>query len=189
MDKMESAQNSRDLQPELQNTEMRVRQTVSAFMDGESAAPEDGSLVGQAFRDNWRLYHVITETIQHSRAPDPVTTAFTARLSAALENEPAHGAQPEQSSTGQHTGVRKPGLWPRIWPGLAMTAAVASVLWVAQPMLTGDRADVGMAFVQSQPAQLIGANEVEPQAEYVSAHRQIAAPIAVRQVALMPGVD
>lgn len=184
---MESARNLDDVSRASTDASVGTAQAVSDFMDAQRDGLDGVGHWGEV-RERWELYHVVREVLQESSAPAPVTSSFSVRMAAALENEPIHQTEQQAAERAQTrtSGFR---FWPRLWPALAVTAAVASVIWVAQPMLGGQSPDASMAFVQPEAADLISAAEGQPQAAYVSAHRQIAAPIAVRQVALMPGVD
>lgn len=184
---MESARNLDEVTRESIDSSAGTAQAVSDFMDAQRDG-FDGVVNWGEVRERWRLYHVVREVLQESHPPEPVTSSFSVRMAAALENEPIHQT-PQQATERAKAHSSSVRFWPRLWPALAVTAAVASVIWVAQPMLVGQSPDASMAFVQPEAAELISAAEGQPQAAYVSAHRQIAAPIAVRQVALMPGVD
>lgn len=169
-----------------------LAQSVSAFMD-EQASIEGMELDSAPLRDRWAVYHLIGDALREPSATVPVSAEFTARMSAALAREAAHGlsARPvlEEQSRQPLPRWRQAVL---AWPGIAVAAAVASVVWVAQPLFELEQqAQQSMSIVQNEPvnsaAQIF--EQARPESDYVSAHRQMAGPIAVRQVAFTPGVD
>lgn len=168
---------------------IHVDLTLSEFVDGECDA--SGIELSQTYvRERWATYHVIADALREPSSLQPVTASFTARMSAALERELPHGQSPAVPSESPRVVSR----WRQAvlaWPGLAVAAAVASVVWVAQPLFGLQETEQAMSVVQSQTqtnqASLV--SELTPESDYVSAHRQLAGPIAVRQVGFMPGAD
>jgi sigma-E factor negative regulatory protein RseA len=186
---MKSAETNSNAHDQQLNADTQTGQDLSAFMDAETDSLAV-DLQSDLVRQNWAIYHVIGEAMREPSAIRPVTSAFAVRMSAALAREPIHGlAQPVVAPAP--SGWR----WQRAvmaWPGVAVAAAVASVIWVAQPLFEfGQQPDQVATFAQNEPAGNIARvfGEVEPQADYVSAHRQLAGPIGVRQVAFTPGAD
>lgn len=186
---MESATNSDMWRNEATAFDMQPEQALSAFMDSEDDSLQV-DLQLEAVREQWAIYHVIGEAMREPSAIRPVTSAFAARMSAALARESVHG-----SSHACEVRSRLVPAWRKAfmaWPGVAVAAAVASVIWVAQPLFgVSQESNEAMTFTQTQAvsASLHTTDQVEPQADYVSAHRQVAGPIGVRQLAFMPGAD
>ena len=186
---MESAKNSDMWRNEAQASDMQQEQALSAFMDSEDDSLQM-DLQLEAVRERWAIYHVIGETMREPSDIRPVTSAFAARMAAALARESMHGPSHVSDVRSQPVPA-----WRRAfmaWPGVAVAAAVASVIWVAQPLFgVSQEPNQAMTFAQmeSVAAPLRTIDEVEPQADYVSAHRQVAGPIGVRQLAFMPGAD
>jgi len=171
-----------------------LTQTLSAFMDGEEESVDIDSdpLVA---RHHWATYHLIGEALREPTTLAPVTTTFASRMSAALEREVVHGQltyEPPPKPSRRRVASWRQAL--STWPGFAVAAAVASVVWIAQPLLGPEQATVSTTSVtQAEPAsRSVNSQELEqarPEWDYVSAHRQMAGPIAVRQVAFTPGAN
>ncbi len=84
--------------------------------------------------------------------------------------------QPAKSVASPHRNPLKAG-WRLVWPGLAMAAAVASVVWMARPFFIPES---GVPVQQMASADPISTTSPAIR-DYVSAHRQIAGPTGVRQ--------
>ena len=130
-----------------------------------------------------------------------MSAQFQARLASAIAAEPACGgqvsaggavpatdgaiAQPldgsavaplHQPRTHPQRNPIKAG-WRLVWPGLAMAAAVASVVWMARPFFGPES---GVAVQQMASADSVGSKSPAMR-DYVTAHRQIAGPTGMRQ--------
>lgn len=166
--------------------------SLSAAMDGE-ASFEGIELGSYEIRHRWAVYHLIGDALRDPTAMLPVSGEFSSRMSAALARESAHGVQ--MPSPTQVPGRRPVAGWRQAflaWPGLAVAGAVASVVWVAQPLFDLEyQSQQAVSVAQTEPANPATrvAEQTRPESDYVSAHRQLAGPIAVRQVAFTPGVD
>lgn len=151
---------------------------LSALFDGE-LDEDDISPELYQYKKDWALYAVIGESLSQSATLAPITAPspeFGIRLAAALEREPAHSAD-------NQTRLAKPKLLhPRTkwfaWPSLAMAAAVAAVVWVAQPLFLGEEPQP-VAAVSSPPS-------VTAVSDYTSAHRHFSGPLTVRQASFEP---
>ncbi len=169
---------------------------LSAFVDGQ--ANLDGvELASDEVRERWMLYHLIGDALREPTAVRPVTAEFSARMTAALAREAVHGQPATRTDTVRNvTATKAPASsWRRAvlaWPGVAVAAAVASVVWVAQPLFgLEQQSQQAMSVAQTESggsaARMV--EQARPESDYVSAHRQMAGPIAVRQVAFTPGAD
>lgn len=146
-------------------------ETLSAFMDGESPDTWPVDLDTANGRQTWDTYHLIGDVLRSPELAITPSAAFRARVSRAIEDELPIVAAPRRSRP-----VRI-GL-----SGLAVAAAVASVVWVAQPYFGRDEAPARV-----QTLAEAGAADAPALGEYVEAHRQVAGPSAVRQVSFEPG--
>jgi sigma-E factor negative regulatory protein RseA len=64
-----------------------------------------------------------------------------------------------------------------------MAAAVASVVWVARPLLVPEMGQSNAQVAATPATNVVASNADMPAVrDYVSAHRQISGPSAVRQV-------
>lgn len=153
-------------------------QRLSALFDGEL---NDCDLSPDLFehKEDWALYALIGESLSQSSQAVPIqlpSSTFGIRMAAALEREPAHAAT-QQSITAAAKAARVRSKW-LAWPGLAMAAAVAAVVWVAQPLFLDDEPLPVVAV--SSPAS------VPAVSDYTSAHRHLSGPLAVRQASFEP---
>lgn len=162
---------------------------LSAMVDGESDTQQLGSDLG-AYREQWAVYHVISDVMRDSSSLRPVSSEFVSRMSAAMNREASHGLAP--SAAAPHRPGRS--VWQQLvgaWPGVAVAAAVASVVWVAEPLLgvtVGSQQSVAIATKGAQPTQILAA-QASPVLDYVNAHRQLAGPIAIRDTSFRSGAD
>jgi negative regulator of sigma E activity len=176
---------------------------ISAYFDGEFEQSDLESLSNASsigadidpleHREDWAIYALIADSLAHPSAQvlGP-SVEFTARLSAALQREPAHQVAFEtaqdRAATPLSNSSTSPRAWSRwfSWPSLAMAAAVAAVVWVAQPllMLNDDLVVVATPTVATE-TPLDG----EIVSDYANAHRQFSGPIAVRQATFEPEAE
>lgn len=165
-----------------------VAQSLSAYMDDQGHSREI-NLAESQVTHCWSQYHVIRDALTDPSSLAPVSESFAARMSAALAREPAHG---QSDRSEKPVASPRPSFWERAgmaWPGLAMASAVASVVWIAQPLL-GLQESVGEpGVVQEVAARPAAAADrgTGPTADYVSAHRHMAGTIAPRHVAYTGG--
>ncbi|MDO8693375.1 MAG: RseA family anti-sigma factor [Sheuella sp.] len=155
-----------------------VSVSISAWMDGDDQATMPDILVTEQGKETWELYHLIGDTLRTPELALPPVTEFSSRVSQAIAAEPTILAPRTQTPKPNTGWVRRYG-----WPGFAMAAAVASVVWVARPFFVPEMVTpVGQVAV-STPASVL-ASSLDPKTvqPYVNAHRQVSGPAAVRQV-------
>ncbi|MFV0283169.1 MAG: sigma-E factor negative regulatory protein [Castellaniella sp.] len=156
--------------PDSAATEHAWEASVSSWVDGEAdiRAEELDTPYG---RQIWDTYHLIGDVM---RSPDLAirpSDRFYVRVSAAIEAEPAIVAP---SPLVRRHLVRN-GL-----SGLAVAAAVVSVVWMARPYLFAPAAAPTAAPVMAQADDPAPA---DPElADYMAAHQSMAGAGAVRQV-------
>lgn len=164
---------------------------ISAWMDGDAETDMPEYLASEQGRTSWELYHLIGDALRTPELAMPATHSLQQRISLALEHEPAIIAapKPDVSVNTQHavTAKKKARLWGRsVWPGVAMAAAVASVIWVAKPFLLPEFSSPTEQVAEATIPQPIRATEVAFNApvvrDYVSTHREMSGPANVRQV-------
>jgi len=156
---------------------------ISAWMDGDTETEMPEGLLNPQGQATWDLYHLIGDTLRTPELALPATHSLQQRIAQQLKNEPSIVAAPKPSEV-----KRKMQFWSKaVWPGVAMAAAVASVIWVAKPFLLPEFSvpTEQMAEVTPEPARLVKevALNTPVVSDYVSAHRQISGPANVRQVA------
>ncbi len=155
-----------------------VSVSISAWMDGDEQASMPDVLKTEQGKETWQLYHLIGDALRTPELALPPTVEFSSRVSQAIAAEPTILA-PGALAAGQSTSwMRRYG-----WPSFAMAAAVASVVWVARPFLVPEMSDSAPQVAVSSPARIVASN-LDPSTvqSYVSAHRQVSGPAAVRQV-------
>lgn len=148
--------------------------SVSTWIDGEGEIrPED--LDSPYGRQVWDTYHLIGDVLRNPDLAIKPTDFFYARVSRALDEEPPIVAP--RNLQGRHP-VRV-GL-----SGLAVAAAVATVVWVALPYFSGPGVTHGAAV-----QVVASANEDPGLRDYLDAHREISGSSAVRQVSFDTGAS
>ena len=164
-----------------------TRELVCALVDGELDQADVPRAIAGCESSDWATYHLIGDIMRRSEAVGPVSETFAARMAAALEREPAHRPEPgpraSSRARGGEAGAEATG-WRRwfAWPTVAVSAAVASVVWVAQPLFVEEQSQVALTTPVTAPA----VNE-SVLSDYTEAHRQWAGPISIQQASFMPG--
>jgi sigma-E factor negative regulatory protein RseA len=139
--------------------------SVSTWIDGEGdIRPED--LDTPYGRQLWDTYHLIGDVLRSDGLAIKPSDFFYARVSKAIDAEPPIVAP---RMLRRHGPVRM-GL-----SGLAVVAAVASVVWVAMPYFQGSGAGAPPVKVMAN------AGDDGALADYLDAHREIAGVTPVRQ--------
>ncbi|MFW7343824.1 sigma-E factor negative regulatory protein [Pollutimonas sp. H1-120] len=141
--------------------------SVSTWIDGEGEIrPEE--LDTPYGRQVWDTYHLIGDVLRNQDLAIKPSDFFYARVSKAIDAEP-HIVAPRMMR--RHGPVRV-GL-----SGLAVAAAVASVVWVALPYISGP------GSTEPAATQVVAsAGDEAGLRDYLDAHREIAGVNPVRQV-------
>lgn len=158
--------------PDSAVTERAWEASVSSWVDGEAELRSE-DLDTPYGRQLWDTYHLIGDVM---RSPDLAirpSERFYARVSAALEAEPAIVAP----SPLARRHLLRNGL-----SGLAVAAAVASVVWMARPFFLAPDAPLTATPVMAQADEPEAADP--GLADYMAAHQSMAGAGAVRQVSL-----
>lgn len=146
--------------------------TVSGWIDGDgSIRPEN--LDSSYGRQVWDTYHLIGDVLRSEELAIKPSDLFYARISKAIDAEPAIVAPHRRKHPSLRTGLSS----------LAVAAAVASVAWVALPYFS--TAESGGS---SQPVVVATAADDAGLRDYVDAHRQLVGVNPVRQVSYDAGV-
>jgi sigma-E factor negative regulatory protein RseA len=155
-----------------------VSVSISAWMDGAEHVAMPEVLKTEQGKETWQLYHLIGDTLRTPELALPPVADFSSRVAQAIAAEPTILAPAALAA-------RKPIPWMRRvgWPGFAMAAASASVVWVARPFFVPEMLDSSAQVAVSAPANTVTSN-LDPSTvqSYVSAHKQVSGPVAVRQV-------
>ncbi|MFA5596305.1 MAG: sigma-E factor negative regulatory protein [Pusillimonas sp.] len=154
-----------------QDNESAWEETISAWVDGNGEVrPED--LDTPYGRQVWDTYHLIGDVMRSKDLAVQPSDLFYARVSRAIDQEPAIVAPRRKVST-RAAGVS----------GLAVAAAVALVAWVLVPVFTaGPDTGIGAS------APVMASADEPALVDYVDAHRQFAGVNPVRQVSWHGGV-
>lgn len=163
-----------------------TRELLCALVDGELDQDDVARVVSDCDIKDWASYQLIGDIMRRSDAIAPVSGTFAARMSAALEREPVHrpADSADHCKTTDSVPFAEPTGWRRwlAWPTVAVSAAVASVVWVAQPLFQDEPAQVALTAPVTVPV----GNE-SMLSDYTEAHRQWAGPISIQQASFMPG--
>lgn len=140
--------------------------SVSTWIDGEGELrPEE--LDTPYGRQVWDTYHLIGDVLRNQDLAIKPSDFFYARVSKAIDAEP-HIVAPRML---RPHGPMRMGL-----SGLAVAAAVASVVWVAMPYISGP------GSTEPRSTQVIAsAGDEAGLRDYLDAHREIAGVNPVRQ--------
>lgn len=140
--------------------------SVSTWIDGEGEIrPEE--LDTPYGRQVWDTYHLVGDVLRNPDLAIKPSDFFYARVSRAIDAEPPIVA-PRMM---RRHGPLRVGL-----SGLAVAAAVATVVWVALPYMSG----TGAGSSSGTPV-LAAASEDATLVDYLDAHREIAGVSPVRQ--------
>lgn len=153
---------------------------LSAWMDSEDCADYGQSNHdGRQNRETWDAYHLIGDVIRNPELAIKPSAAFRARLTRALDAELPIVAAPKR-----RTSLRVS------LSGLAVAAAVASVVWMVQPFSSGDTSGAdGRPVEAAYGAAVLASADDASLGDYLEAHGQVAGPSAVRQVSFAGGVE
>ncbi|HEY9278874.1 MAG TPA: sigma-E factor negative regulatory protein [Eoetvoesiella sp.] len=147
--------------------------TVSGWIDGDDdIRPED--LDSPYGRQVWDTYHLIGDVLRSEELAIKPSDFFYARISKAIDAEPAVVAPHRRKSSPVRLGLS----------GLAVVAAVASVAWVAQPYFSPSQNGGS-----TQMLAVATPNDDAALRDYVDAHRQLVGINPVRQVSFDGGVS
>lgn len=104
---------------------MNKFEDISAFMDGEAGSRHDAVLTAirsdAELRDAWRRYHLVGDAMRGQLPPRFPASDLSARISTALENEPAIVSPQRRQPRGLPKRLLKPAA------GVAIAASVALV--------------------------------------------------------------
>lgn len=158
---------------------------VSAWVDAEGdIRPED--LDSPSGRHLWDTYHLIGDVLRSEELAIQPSDLFYARVSKAIEAEPSIVSV----ASRKHVRLRR-GL-----SGLAVAAAVASVMWVALPYFSGGDLSSTQVQVVAGADNPAGSGDSAASADvdvglrdYLDAHRQIAGVTPVRQASFDLGAS
>lgn len=161
-----------------------VSMAISAWMDGDEIDTATEALGSEHGIEQWKLYHLIGDTLRTPELAMVRGETLAARVHDAVAAEPVIIAAPRPSVQTENQQARKTH-WMRRYglPGLAMAAAVASVVWVARPLIAPEMNNAASQMASASTANVVASNADMPAVrDYVSAHRLVSGPSAVRQV-------
>ncbi|MDS1140956.1 sigma-E factor negative regulatory protein [Pusillimonas sp. SM2304] len=153
--------------PEQEQDQPSWEASVSSWIDGEGEMrPEE--LDTPYGRQVWDTYHLIGDVLRNPELAVKPSDFFYARVSKAIDAEP-HIVAPRLL---RRHGSARIGL-----SGLAVAAAVATVVWVALPYVSGSGPE------QTGTVQIMASAGDDPGGlrDYLDAHREIAGVNTVRQ--------
>lgn len=152
---------------------------LSATLDGEMLEKLDQSHIDslKAQQHDWEIYHLIGDVMRTADLAIKPSPKLAHHIAQKIALEPSW-SQPQISQPDQ---PNKPFRWLQYWPTVAMAAAVASVVWVAKPVIEQMRApnESGQFASGGTPAMTATARLNS----YVSAHRGLSGPSIVQMPA------
>jgi sigma-E factor negative regulatory protein RseA len=164
---------------------------ISAWMDGDRDADMPEHVLSAQGKSTWELYHLIGDTLRTPALALPAKHSLQQRVAQAIAQEPAIVAAPKPTASPVSASAAKVAgggrFWGRtMWPGFAMAAAVASVIWVAKPFLLPELSSPVEQVAEVTTVQPVRPIEVAFNApvvrDYVNTHREMSGPANVRQV-------
>jgi sigma-E factor negative regulatory protein RseA len=163
---------------------------ISAWMDGDTGADMPEHVLSAQGKSTWELYHLIGDTLRTPALALPAQHSLQQRVAQAIAQEPAIVAAPKPAASSASASAAKAAggrFWGKaVWPGFAMAAAVASVIWVAKPFLLPELSLPAEQVAEVIPEQPVRPIEVAFNApvvrDYVNTHREMSGPANVRQV-------
>ncbi|MBK1780996.1 sigma-E factor negative regulatory protein [Advenella sp. WQ 585] len=151
-------------------------ESISALIDGEDTRFDLENLDNSYGRQVWDTYHLIGDVMRSEELAIKPSDLFYARVSKAID------AEPLPAVPARRLGLRQ-GL-----SGLAVAAAVASVVWVVQPFMAEEQAAPVVAPVVA--SQTAPSNELNRDYnDYIHAHRQMVGARPVHHVSYEYGVN
>lgn len=138
---------------------------VSGWLDGDGEVRTE-DLDSPYGRQVWDTYHLIGDVLRSEELAIRPTDLFYARVSKAIDAEPTVLAPQHNRPSAVRLGLS----------GLAVAAAVATVVWVAMPYF------VSTSPAPTQTRVIASASDDAGLRDYVDAHRQFAGVDPVRQV-------
>jgi sigma-E factor negative regulatory protein RseA len=131
-------------------------------------------------KQNWEIYHLIGDVMRNPDLALNLSSNLAHQIALRVDQEPAL-VMPSPQKLNLNPAASR---WQRFWPTLAMAAAVASVVWVARPVIEQ------MQGTQTAP-QFARANNFSLAASarlntYVRAHRDLSGPAVVQA---RPSID
>ena len=154
------------------DTEQPWESNVSAWVDGEGDLRAE-DLDTPYGRQVWDTYHLIGDVLRSEELAIKPSDFFYARVSKAIDEEPPIVAPMPRKHAHLRMGLS----------GLAVAAAVASVVWIALPYFSG-------ASGQLPASNVLVASSSGDEAvfhDYVDAHRQLVGVNTIRQVSFDAG--
>lgn len=161
---MQAAMNTHQDPAARRDPQTSWEESVSAWIDAQGDIRTE-DLNTPYGRQLWDTYHLIGDVLRNEDLAIKPSGLFYARVSKAVDGEPPIVAPHRRASHSTRLGLS----------GLAVAAAVASVVWVAMPYFSGTDAP--------QQAQVIASvNNDAGLQDYLDAHRQIAGVSSVQPV-------
>ena len=143
-------------------------ESCSAWMDGEESDDIFESMTSAQGRQIWDTYHLIGDVMRNSELARSPSADFQSKLARALDAELPIVAAPRRRSP-----------WRVGASGFGVLAALAAVLWVAEPYWTDQEpATPGLRMVVSAGVDDMGLRD------YLEAHREMGGPSGVRLMSL-----
>lgn len=158
------------------NLESFSLESLSASVDAEDLDHFDQERIDLLLtqKQNWELYHLIGDVMRSPNLALKLSSNLADQIAKRVDQEPVLVMPSPQKLNVNPTTSR----WQRFWPTLAMAAAVASVVWVARPVIDQMQGtQTAPQFARANNPSLATSARLN---SYVRAHRDLSGPAVVQ---------
>jgi sigma-E factor negative regulatory protein RseA len=169
------------------NIKLHALERLSATLDAEDIDTIDQLRMDDllAQQQDWELYHLIGDVMRSPELALKPVTNLTQKIAFKIDQEPALSSADVKNAVNSANIVVHSSRWQRYWPSLAMAAALASVVWVAQPIIKQMEGSQNAAqFARAKTESITSSTRLY---SYVRAHRDLSGPAVVQTRPVVDG--
>lgn len=158
------------------NLELYSLERLSASIDAEDLDFFDQERIDLLLsqKQDWEIYHLIGDVMRNPSLALKLSSNLAHQITLRVDQEPALVMSSPQKSYPNPVASR----WQRFWPTFAMAAAVASVVWVARPVVEQMQgSQTAPQFARVNTPSLAASARLN---SYVRAHRDLSGPAVVQ---------
>jgi sigma-E factor negative regulatory protein RseA len=162
--------------------ELYSLERLSASIDAEEFVLSDQKGIDLLLskKQDWEIYHLIGDVMRNPDLALKPSANLAHQIAQRVDQEPAL-VMPATHKSNLTSG---PSRWQRYWPTFAMAAAVASVVWVARPVIEQmQNTQTSAQFARVTTPSLTASARLN---SYVRAHRDLSGPAVVQ---VRPSID
>jgi sigma-E factor negative regulatory protein RseA len=156
--------------------ELYSQERLSANVDAEDVDfyDQEGIDLLLSQKQNWEIYHLIGDVMRNPDLALKLSSNLAHQIALRVDQEPTF-VMPAPAKLKPNRAVSR---WQRFWPTLAMAAAVASVVWVARPVIEQMQGTQSTPyFARANAPSLADSARLN---SYVRAHRDLSGPAVVQ---------